>query len=437
MATVELNTFWPTYPHAAQQQVLDAKDSGTRFILLRAGRKWRKTSLIISTLFEGAMETGLTYPYVAPNKLQAKNIAWNDHIQRLLDHFKQAGVGYVVNQQELSVTFPNGGKVQLYGVENKEALRGISNWGGIGCDEYDDWEEDIWPLVIRPNLLPHKAWAIVAGTPKGKRGMYRLQQGGVFTDFHFTSYDNPNLSKEDLDDLETEYKTYGEDFFQQEIMAEYIKPIGVVYKEFNENEQLKDFNYDVNLPLYVAWDFGINDPTAMIWVQPKEGELRVIDYYEAKDVNIAHFVQILKSKPYGEVSMHVGDIAGRSRNLVTGTSAVEELEKLGVFVRTNSIPNIPSQVRVAHKYIPTMFIRKSPYTDRFVDVINNYRYPDAKRESAINQSNEVPMHDQYSHGARAFEYLCWELDAGAGDKVVLKKKQEKLWGENGRLIGYR
>lgn len=434
MAQVELNTFAPTFPHSAQQIVLDAKDGGERFILLRAGRKWRKTSLIISMLFEGALETGLVYPYVAPNKLQAKNIAWNDHIQRLLDHLKEIGCPYKQNAQELSVTFPNGGKVQLYGVENKEALRGISNWGGIGCDEYDDWEEDIWPLIIRPNLLTHKAWAIIAGTPKGKRGMYRLQQGGVFKDFHFSSYDNPNLAKEDLDELAEEYKQYGEDFFQQEIMAEYIKPIGVVYKEFDELSQMKDFNYDSNLPLHVAWDFGINDPTAMIWFQPYKNELRVIDYYEAKDVNIAHFVQVLKSKPYAEVSMHVGDVAGRSRNLVTGTSAIDELEKLGVYVRTNVIPNIPSQVRTAHKFVPRLFIRKDQSTDRFVDVLNNYRYPAEKKETAMNQSNEIPMHDQYSHGARAFEYYCWEMDNAGVEKFLQPKRQKRYDEITGRVL---
>lgn len=435
MSVVELNVFAPTHPHVAQQKVLDALDRGDRFILLRAGRKWRKTSLIISILFEGALETGLTYPYVAPNKLQAKNIAWNDHIQRLLDHLKEVGCPYKQNSAELSVTFPNGGKVQLYGVENKESLRGISNWGGIGCDEYDDWEEDIWPLIIRPNLIPHHAWAIIGGTPKGKRGMYRLEQSGTFTPFHFTSYDNPDLHKTELDELAIEYKQYGEDFFMQEIMAEYIKPIGVVYKEFDEQTQVKDFDYDANIPLHIAWDFGINDPTAMIWFQPYKNELRVIDYYEARDVNIAHFVQVLKSKPYGEVSMHVGDSAGRSRNLVTGTSAVDELEKLGVFVRTNIIPNIPSQVRTAHKYVPQVFVRKSDDTNRFIDVLNNYRYPAEKKESAPNQSNEIPMHDQYSHGARAFEYYCYERDSTGVQQQIARPKREKRFDPiTGRVL---
>jgi len=429
-----INVFYPTAPHPKQLEVLEAIDNGSRFILLRAGRKWRKTSLGISRLFEGALTTGLVYPYIAPNKLQAKNIAWNDHISRLLDHFKEQKVPYTTNEAELSVKFPNGGKVQLYGVENQESLRGISNWGGIFCDEYDDWEEDIWPLILRPNLVPHKAWAIIAGTPKGKRGMWRMSQSGIFKQFHYSSYDNPDLSPGELEELANEYKSYGEDYYMQEIMAEYIKPIGVVFKEFQEDTQVtKKVHYDSNLPLHVSWDFGINDPTAMIWLQPYESELRVVDYYEASDSSINHFVQVLKSKPYAPVSMHVGDIAGRSRSLITGTSVIEELRKLGVFIRTNSIPDIPSQVRTAHKFIPQLFIRKCPETERFVDVLNNYRYPDAKRENAINQSNEIPMHDQYSHGARAFEYYCWEQDMTMPSKMA-KKKSKEYDSITGRLI---
>lgn len=434
MSTRYVNTFHPTRPHAKQDQVLQAIDSGTRFILLRAGRKFRKTSLIISRLIEGALENGLTYPYIAPSKVQAKNIAWNDHIQRILTHFKAQGLPFKVNEVELSVTFPNGGKIQLYGVENKESLRGISNWGGIGCDEYDDWSEDIWPLIIRPNLITHKAWAIVAGTPKGKRGMFRMSQSGIFTEFHFSSYDNPDLSSEELKELESEYQSYGEDFYRQEIMAEYVKPMGVVYGEFNEEKQVQEFSYDSNLPLHVAWDFGVNDPTAMIWLQPYGNELRVLDYYEASDVSIEHFVQVLHAKPYQAVSEHIGDIAGRARQLNTGTSAVEELEKLGIYIRTNSIPDIPSQVRVAHKYVPQLIVSKRTETNRFVDVLNNYKYPDAKKETAVNQSNEIPMHDQFSHGARAFEYYCWDRNMIMPEPFN-KRKVEKRYDEvTGRML---
>lgn len=431
--TVEINTFYPTHPHAKQAEVLDAIDNGQRFVLLRAGRKFRKTSMIISRLIEGALETGLTYPYIAPSKVQAKNIVWDDHIQRILNHFKEAGVKYKTNEVELSISFKDAGKIQLFGVENKEALRGISNWGGVGADEYDDWSEDIWPLIIRPNLLTHRAWAIVAGTPKGKRGMYRMSQNKAFREFHFSSYDNPDLSPEELQDLVDEYQAYGEDYYRQEIMAEYIKPVGVVYKEFNEDVQVKDFDYDPALPLHCAWDFGVNDPTAIIWLQPHGTELRVVDYYEASDAAIEHFVQVINAKPYGRVSMHVGDIAGKSRNLVTGKSVIDELVKHGIIVRTNSIPNIPEQIRVTHKIVPRLYVARKPETERFIDVLNNYKYPDAKRETALNQSNEIPLHDQFSHGARAFEYYCWQMNKQPLHEI--RPKREKHYDPvTGRLL---
>lgn len=430
-----INVFYPTKPHAKQQEVLSALDAGQRFIQLRAGRKFRKTSLIISTLIEGALQTGLTYPYIAPSKVQAKNIVWDDHIQRILTHFKEQGLKYKTNEVELSIEFPNGGKVQLFGVENKEALRGISNWGGIGCDEYDDWSEDIWPLIIRPNLITHRAWAIIAGTPKGKRGLFRIGQNPQFQAFHFTSYDNPDIDPQELEELIEEYKAYGEDYFNQEILAEYVKPVGVVYKEFNEDTQVKDFDYDPALPLHTAWDFGVNDPTAIIWFQPYQTEIRVIDYYEASDVNLEHFVSVINSKPYNRPSLNVGDIAGRARSLITGKSVIQELDRMGISMRTNPIPNIPEQIRIAHKHLPRLYVARKESTERFIDILNNYKYPDPKKETAINQSNEIPIHDQYSHGARALEYYLWDLNNNPVAQQQLRPRRQRHYDPvTGRLL---
>ena len=32
--------------------------------------------------------------------------------------------------------------------------------------------------------------------------------------------------------------------------------------------------------------------------------------------------------------------------------------------------------------------------------------------SLINQDNEKPVHDEFSHALRAFEYYCWNLSVG-------------------------
>ena len=301
---IHINVFYPTAPHKGQQEVLDALDNGERFVLLRAGRKWRKTSLIISWLFENAFKTGLVCPYIAPNRVLAKDIAWDDHVRRMLDHFYRQGLEYKKHEVELSVTLPNGGKVKLLGVEAADSQRGKSNWAAIGCDEYDDWKEDVWPYIIRPNLIPHRAPAIVAGTPDGFRNMYRMENSEkengekIFKTFHFTSYDNPEIDPGELDDLAHEYKLEGMGAYRQEILAQYEKPRGTVYKEWDMDRRYIDFDYDSNLPLHLSWDFGINDSTSVLFIQPNGSELRLVDYYEASDANLEHFTQIISSKPY-------------------------------------------------------------------------------------------------------------------------------------------
>jgi hypothetical protein len=456
---VDVNTFYPSRPHQGQQDVLDAIDNGERFIQLRAGRKWRKTSLLVSVLFEKALETGLTCPYVAPNRTQAKNIAWNDHVQRILNGMRFEGMPYKQNETELSVTLANKGKVVLMGVENKEALRGISNWGFFAGDEYDDWSEDIFPTIIRPNLMVHKAQAILAGTPKGFRNLYRLEKGGMFKPFHYSSFENPDLDRQELDNLVKEYKEMGMGYYRQEILADYEKPVGTVYEEWDMAKQYIPFSYNPSLPLHVTWDFGINDATAVLVIQPYGKELRLIDYLEASNVNLKFFTDWVDHLPYNrKPDLETGDIAGRSRSLVTGKSVIDEAMRLGHYIVTNPIPDIPTQIRQAHKSISYLFVNKAnPNTERFVECILNYKYPE-KAESLVNQSNEIPIHNEFSHGMRAFEYYCWNVfEKGAGaittnqlsqqakSPIIMVDSKEKImdlsvWGKvnesgNTRVIG--
>lgn len=409
MKSYQINTFAPGKPHDAQKIVLDALDSGQRFVMLRAGRKWRKTSLIISWLFEKALQTGLTCTYIAPSRKQAKDIVWNDHVIRLVNELKKNKIPYKPNETELSITLPNNGKVQLHGVENKDALRGISNWGAVGLDEYDDWEEDIWPTIIRPNLITHSAPAIIAGTPKGFKNLYKIeseQEKNGFKCFHFRSHDNPEISKDELGDLENEYKSMGMGYYRQEILAEYEKPHGVVYEEW-PMDNFREFSYDPVLPLYMSFDFGVNDPTAIHWVQRFEGEFRVIDYIEESNGDIGYFVQKIQSKPYKTPELICGDPAGKARSLTTNTSPIDEYAKKGIYIRTMDGVTLQDQIRITHKYMKSLFV--SNKLSRVMHCILNYHYPD-KKTSLVNQSNEVPVHDEYSHCMRALEYLFVNLD---------------------------
>ncbi len=413
---VKFNSFAPTHPHDKQKEVLKALDDGERFVMLRAGRKWRKTSLMVSWLFERALETGLTGAFIAPSRVQAKNIVWDDHIIRMTKELTRAGIPFKTNESELSVEIGQA-KIQLYGVENKESMRGISNWGAICGDEYDDWAEDIWSEIIRPNLITHKAPAIIGGTPKGFHNLWKLEHGDIFKSFHYTSYDNPDLDPEELISLEKEYKEMGMGTYRQEILAEYEKPEGTVYAEWNMDTQYRWFRYDPLLPVHVTWDFGVNDPTALIIIQPFHDEVRVIDYYEAANADLKHFTDWIDER-YPHVEVETGDIAGRARSLITNKSVLSEARRLGHNIRTMPIPDIESQIRNTHRSIGKLYVSNAnPNCARFVECLLNYKYP-KKPTTLVDQDNEKPIHDEFSHGMRAFEYYCWNLLQGKVGEIL-------------------
>lgn len=420
---VKFNSFAPTNPHATQKIVLDSLDSKERFVMMRCGRKWRKTSLIISWLFEKALETGLTCPYVAPNRTQAKNIVWDDHIVRMTKELTRAKIPFKTNESELSVEMPRG-KIQLHGVENKESLRGVSNWGAFAGDEYDDWQEDIWGEIIRPNLITHEAQAIIAGTPKGFHNLWKLEFGkdSPFKAFHFPTHANPDIKPEELVAIEKEYKAMGMGTYRQEILAEYEKPEGTVYAEWDMDKQYRWFKYDENLPIHLTWDFGVNDPTALIVIQPYQDEIRVIDYYEASNAELKHFTDWYDER-YPKAQVETGDIAGRARNLITNKSVIAEARNLGHAIRTMPIPDIESQIRNAHRSISKLYVSNAnPNTARLVECLLNYKYP-KRSTTLINQENENPIHDEFSHGMRAFEYYCWNLLQGRVGEITHTQKK--------------
>lgn len=397
-----INVFAPTKPHAKQLEVLN---DPSRFKLIRAGRKWRKTSLGVAWLNELALlcTKKLTYSFILPYQTQARESVWKDHVTRLLDELTAKGVPHKINEQGLSITYPNGARFKLLGSENKTALRSISNWGAVVLDEYDDWKSGVWEDTIRPNLIPNKAPAMVMGTPKGKRNIFRLSESPEFKEFHYSSYDNPDLDRDELESLIREYKEKGDDYFKQEILADYVKPVGLVYREWDESRQFMNIDYDPHLPLHISFDWGINDPTAVIWFQPNKSELRVIDYYEASNANIEHFVSVINSKPYKQADLYTGDPAGKARSLATGTSVIDILASKGIHVRVKDGVRIVDQIRVTHSTIRGLYVARK--AERFRDCLLNYRYPEINT-SLRNQENEHPIHNEWSHGMRAFEYYC-------------------------------
>ena len=109
-----------------------------------------------------------------------------------------------------------------------------------------------------------------------------------------------------------------------------------------------------------------------------------------------------------------GDVAGNARTLTTGTSPIEIMASKGIFVRTKAGVKIPDQIRLTHGLIKSLYVSQS--LTRFRDCLLNYRYPEIK-ETARNQENEIPIHDEFSHAMRALEYYAVNI------KIVCQRRR--------------
>jgi len=333
------------------------------------------------------------------------------------------------NETELRVDLVTGSRIELIGVENAEKLRGAAvNF--MGLDEYADFKTGVFEKVLEPMLTTTNGDFWFMGTPKGLgNDLYYKYQESTYRKFKYpscaivgdkvTSVLSKYTSIEKMQEIYNKAREEGKmDWFNQEYLADFVRPAGVVYKQWNLDHFI-NLDYDDNLPLHLTFDFGVNDPTSIIWIQPNGAETRVIDYYEATDADINHFVQVIKAKPYKTPEFCTGDIAGNARDIGTNKSPIKMLQEAGFYVKTSKIPNIPIQIRSAHRRIANLYVSKK--AERFRDILLNYRYPEPN-PNLRNQSNEVPLHDEWSHGARAFEYWCWNYDPPEQEINILKRE---------------
>lgn len=152
--------YWPRYPQDEIHQKLEAH----RFAVLVAHRRIGKTVLAVNHLIKRSIvdrkDAGI-YAYVAPFRIQAKAIAW-----AYLKRYTAPIPGIKVNESELFVMLPTGTKIQIFGADNPDALRGLY-FDGVVLDEVAQMKPEVWGEIIRPALADRGGWAVFIGTPKG------------------------------------------------------------------------------------------------------------------------------------------------------------------------------------------------------------------------------------------------------------------------------
>lgn len=368
-----------------------------------AHRRAGKTVACVNELLKAALTSprpDFRGAYVAPFYRQAKAVAW-DYLKRYSDVVP----GVQINESELRIDYPNGARIQLFGADNADALRGMF-FDLLVADEYGDWKPSVWSYVIRPALADRSGRAIIIGTPKGRNQfweVYKTAEGSsdwlVLTIRAETS---GILPQSELDALKRELT---EDAWRQEMECDFdaALPGAIFGKELYEAEQanrIKRRVYDPELKTYAVMDLGWSDDTAIWWFQVGK-ELRLVDCYSASGEPIAHYNDVLRSKPYryGDTLWLPHD--ARAKSLQTGRSIEEQFTGLDWTVRIVPELGLIDGIQAARLTLADCYFDENCW--KGIEALKQYQREYDEDKKCFR---DRPRHDWTSHYADAFRYAC-------------------------------
>ena len=219
-------------PHAVQQRI---KDSTAKRKVLRAGRRGGKTVIAATICVEKFLQ-GLRPLYAAPTADQLGTF-WFEITKALAEPIA-AGI-FKKNETHHTIELPG----------TKQRIKGKTAWDSntlrgdytdfLVLDEFQLMNEDIWGVVGAPMLLDNDGDAMFIYTPpslsvrsitKAKDPQHAAKMfqraaadsTGRWEAFHFTSFDNPHISRTALEEITQDMTNLA---YRQEILAEDIEEV--------------------------------------------------------------------------------------------------------------------------------------------------------------------------------------------------------------------
>lgn len=378
-------------------------------------RQGGKTHAVLQHLLRDALtHQTARYAYIAPTYKQAKNVAW----ERLKDIVRK--IPHEKNETELSIKFPNGSSIYLYGADNPDSLRGITLFGVV-FDEYSQQPGNIFEEIIYPTLSTTNGYAIWIGTPKGKNQLYDLYRKAlsnpeeylvVFKTIEDTIAEESGPTVENLTTALADAKKLveaglmTEDAFSQELYCSFDASVkGAYYAEqiakARAEGRIKPVPYQEDLLVYTVWDLGISDATSIGFYQKDGNQIRMIDYYENQGQGLPHYITTLRTKNY-VYGAHYAPHDIKQREFTTGRSRQEIAQELGISF--NIIPDLSVAEGInAGRLVFNRLVLDSSRTSEFVDKISRYH---KKFDDKNGIFLDRPEHDGTSHAADVHRYMA-------------------------------
>jgi phage terminase large subunit len=372
--------------------------SAERFQVVVAHRRAGKTVALVNHCIRGVATSTHARPqiaYIAPTYRMAQRIAW-DYVKQ----FSAPIPGCKPNASELTMNYPNGGKLMLLGADRMHDLRGMYLMGAV-LDEYALMHPRLFTEVILPALMDHRGWAILAGTPLGanqlKRAYIQARDGAPGWQAHMLRASDTRVLHPD--DLQIARANMSSEEYAQEFECSFDAAIkGAIYgSEIGAAESMGrvcDVPYEPRLGVTVAVDLGMRDAFALWFLQEHAvgGQVRAIDYREYTGKGLPQIKREVDALGY-TITRWVAPHDIAVRELGTGRSRQEVARGLGMNFEPSVPMSLADGIEATRSVLPVMvFDRKK--CEFALDCLRQYRYV---YDEKLQIMSKDPEHDWTSH----------------------------------------
>ncbi len=309
--------------------------STKRFRVLVTGRRFGKTHLCLTEILRKARfsDNGKIF-YVSPTYRMSKEIMW----KQLKKKVKELRWVKYINETELTVVLINNCQISLKGADKSaDNLRGVG-LNFLVLDEFADIPEEAWSEVLRPTISDKhvNGEVLFVGTPKGMGNWsFEMYQKGKSEDPEWASWKFTTIEGGQVEEHEIEQakKDLDERSFRQEYLASFETYNGVVYYNFDREQNVKPCKYDPQAIIHVGLDFNI-DPMSACLFHLKNGVAEFFDEIVIYSSNTDEFVDELLSRyPKNKIIVYPDPASRQRKTSAGGRTDLTILQNAGLNVK--------------------------------------------------------------------------------------------------------
>ena len=379
-----------------QQKVIESK---ARFRVLISGRRFGKTFLAINELARFARYPKKKVWYVAPSYRMAKQIVWQDLLDRLYRHKWVSDI----NKADLTVYLKNNSIISLRGADNEQSLRGVG-LDFLVIDEFADINDTAWTEVLRPTLSDRGGHCLFTGTPRGYGNwsynlFLKAETDDEWDSFQYTTLEGGQVS---ANEIEQARQDLDERTFKQEYEASFVNYAGNIYYNFDRlHNVLKEYKPQMS-EIHIGMDFNI-DPMSAVVSEIINNKVYIYDEIVIYSSNTDEMVQEIKTRyPNKNIYIYPDPASKQRKTSAGGVTDIAILKNAGFNIRVrNNHPLIRDRINSVNAKL------KNAKGDRTLFIANNCKTVVKAIERQIyKKGTTLPDKDNnYDHMNDALGYM--------------------------------